>query len=240
MKFLEIESLKVGYGDLKVLQGVTLHVENGELVSLVGSNGAGKSTLLNAISRLVETTSGSIKLDGVDVLSKESHDLAPIGLIQVPEGRRLFPRLSVIDNLKLGAYHKKARAKTDESLERVHKLMPILSSRSSQLAGTLSGGEQQMLAIGRALMGLPRLLILDEPSLGLAPKIVSELFELIQVIRGEGTAILLVEQNVRHALKISDRGYCIQRGEVVLTGTGAELLASSDLTSAMLGTYESK
>ena len=240
MTFLEVQALKVGYGDLEVLQGVDLAVDRGELVSLVGANGAGKSTLLNAISRLVETTSGSIKLDGVDVLIKESHELEQICLIQVQEGRILFPRLSVIDNLKLGAYHKEARAKSEETLERVHNLLPVLSARSTQLAGTLSGGEQQMLAIGRAMMALPRLLILDEPSLGLAPKIVAELFDLIKVIRSEGTAILLVEQNVKHALKISDRGYCLQRGKVVLTGTGAELLASDDLTSAMLGTYEGK
>jgi branched-chain amino acid transport system ATP-binding protein len=235
MSSLEIDSVELHYGQVEALRGATLRVDEGEIVALVGANGAGKSSLINAISGLFRPSAGSIRFGGEDLTALSPHRLPAIGVVQVPEGRRLFPRLSVEENLALGAYHRAARAKSKETAERVYDLMPMIAGRKKQAAGTLSGGEQQMVAIGRALMAQPRLLMLDEPSLGLAPIIVAEMFKTIKLIRGEGTSVLLVVQIVRQALGISDRAYALQQGRVVLEGTGQEMQDSPMLAPAMLG-----
>lgn len=236
MPSLEVDSVEVRYGQVEALRGVSIEVGEQEIVAMVGANGAGKSTLINTISGLLRPVAGTIRFDGEEISAVAPHRLPERGVVQVPEGRRLFSTLSVADNLSLGAFPARARPLSDVRRRRVYDLMPVLEERARQAAGTLSGGQQQMLAIGRALMAEPRLLMLDEPSLGLAPIVVTELFALIETIRDEGTSILLVEQNVRHALAISDRGYALQNGRVVLAGTGAELRDSPDLAPAMLGT----
>jgi branched-chain amino acid transport system ATP-binding protein len=235
MPFLEVDAVEVNYGEVEALRGVTMSVGEREIVALVGANGAGKSTLINTISGLLRASAGSIRFDGEEIAAVPAHTLPRRGIVQVPEGRRLFPTLTVEDNLALGAFHSGARPHAEKTRRRVYELMPVLEERAGQAAGTLSGGQQQMLAIGRALMAAPRLLMLDEPSLGLAPIIVTEMFTLIEAIRDEGTSILLVEQNVRHALAISDRAYALQNGRIVLSGTGMELRDSPALAPAMLG-----
>lgn len=235
MPFLDVQSVYVNYGEVEALRGATLVVEEGESVALVGANGAGKTTLINTISGLNAVRQGGITFDGTSLAKVAPHKLPGMGIVQVPEGRRLFPHLSVEDNLRLGAFHLRARRETDSSLQRVFDTLPVLRTRIRQEAGTLSGGQQQMLAIGRALMAQPRLLLLDEPSLGLAPIIVDELFEIIKNIADQGTAILLVEQNVTKALRLVDRAYAMQQGMVIMDGSGEEMLADPSLADAMLG-----
>jgi branched-chain amino acid transport system ATP-binding protein len=232
---LEVEKINVFYDDAQALWDVSFEVNQGEIVTLVGSNGAGKSTTLKAISGLVPPSTGEIRLEGTRIDRVPAHRIVEMGIAQIPEGRRLWPGLSVRENLELGAYTKAARAAREESMERVCKLFPRLHERQMQLAGTLSGGEQQMLAIGRGLLSKPKLLILDEPSLGLAPFLVDEVFETIQKINLQGMTILLVEQNVNYALAISNRGYVLETGRIVLSGSGKELLADEHVKTAYLG-----
>ncbi len=232
---LEVEKINVFYDDAQALWDISFNVNNAEIVTLVGSNGSGKSTTLKAISGLVPPSSGQIRLEGARIDRVPAHRIVEMGIAQIPEGRRLWPGLSVLENLELGAYTKGARAVREESLAYVFKLFPRLHERRMQLAGTLSGGEQQMLAIGRGLLSKPKLLILDEPSLGLAPFLVDEVFETIQKINREGTTILLVEQNVNYGLAISNRGYVLETGRIVLSGTGKELLDDEHVKTAYLG-----
>jgi branched-chain amino acid transport system ATP-binding protein len=231
---LEVEGLHTGYGRVEVLRGVDLTVGAGEIVVLLGSNGAGKSTLNNTLSGINPVWAGRVRFDGHDLTGRHYRDVVKAGLIQVPEGRRVFPNLSVRENLMLGAFAR-GRASREQSLERMLDLFPRLRERIGQPAGTMSGGEQQMLAIGRGLMAEPRLLILDEPSLGLSPLMVEELFTLIARLQHDGLSILLVEQNVGQSLETGQRGYVLENGAIRHSGTCAELLASSELRRAYLG-----
>lgn len=237
---LQGERLVAGYGSVTVLRGVAMSVEAGELVSIVGANGAGKSTLLRTISGLIRPTEGRIRFDGVDITRESMHSIVRRGLVQVPEGRQLFPSLTVEENLLLGAFIRAAwrrkNALRRDLEERVYQLFPKLAERRAQLAGTLSGGEQQMLAIGRALMAHPRMLILDEPSLGLAPLVVEELFRVVLRLRDSGMPLLLVEQNARAAAEISDRVYVLRQGVVVAEGIGGDMVRDDAMFSAYLGT----
>lgn len=232
---LELKDVAAGYGDVRVLWGVTFVVREGEIATLVGANGAGKSTTLKTISGVVRATEGQIVFDGARIDKLPAHKIAALGIAHVPEGRRLFPLMSVRENLELGAISSEARRRRLESFERVFALFPKLKERSSQLAGTLSGGEQQMVAIARGLMARPRVLILDEPSLGLAPIVVREMFEIIQTINREGITILLVEQNVQQSLKLANRAYVLENGRVVLEGAGSDLLNDQRVREAYLG-----
>ncbi len=231
---LTIEGLRAGYGAVEVLRGVDLQMAPGELVALLGSNGAGKTTLNSVVSGLVPTWAGRVVFDGQDLTGAHYRRVVQAGLIQVPEGRKVFPNLSVLENLELGAFTR-ARARRAENLLRVFETFPRLRERQSQLAGTMSGGEQQMLAIGRGLMAEPKLLILDEPSLGLSPLLVEEMFALIAQLRASGLAVLLVEQNVGQSLEIADRAYVMENGLIRFSGTSAQLLASDTLRQAYLG-----
>ena len=232
---LEIRDLDFAYGDVHVLHGVSLTVQPGEIVSLVGSNGAGKSTTLRNVSRLLKPRSGRIVFDGHDLTKLASHQVVELGVVQVPEGRRVFPEMTILENLRMGSYIKSARAERAANLERGLTLFPRLRERSKQLAGTLSGGEQQMLAIARGLMAKPRLLLLDEPSLGLSPLLVKTIFDTIAEINRQGTAVLLVEQNVYQSLRIAARGYVLETGRIALSGTGKELLENDKVKAAFLG-----
>ena len=232
---LTLEGIFAHYADLQVLHGVSLEVQEGEIVTLVGANGAGKTTTINAISGLVACSAGSIRLADESLASLAAHRRVEAGVVQVPEGRRLFAFMSVQENIDLGCYTRRARREKRRTLEQVFSLFPVLKTRLKQLAGTLSGGEQQMLAIARSLMALPRLLVLDEPTLGLAPLLVSQVFDTIRTINQQGVTILLVEQNVRHALLLANRGYVLENGHIVLEGSGAELLADQRLKKAYLG-----
>jgi branched-chain amino acid transport system ATP-binding protein len=232
---LTVEGLDFAYGDAQVLREVSLTVGQGEIVTLVGANGAGKSTTLRNISRLVTPRKGRIVFDGHDLLKLSSHQVVELGVVQVPEGRRIFPEMTVLENLRLGSYVKTARADRAANLEKNLVLFPRLRERASQLGGTLSGGEQQMLAIARGLMAKPRLLILDEPSLGLAPLFVQTIFDTISAIHAQGVSVLLVEQNVYQSLRVADRGYVLETGKITLQGTGPELLASDAVKAAFLG-----
>ncbi len=231
---LQIDDLASGYGRTEVLRGVSLEVRAGEIVALLGSNGAGKSTLNNTISGLVKPWRGRVRFDGADLTGAAPRTVVQAGLIQVPEGRRVFPNLTVLENLELGAYAR-ARERRARNLERVFATFPRLAERRTQKAGTMSGGEQQMLAIGRGLMAEPRLLVLDEPSLGLSPLLVEEMFTLIRQLHGEGLSLLLVEQNVAQSLDTAQRAYVLENGALRFAGTPAELLASRDLKAAYLG-----
>ena len=231
---LTIEGLRAGYGAVEVLRGVDLHIASGELVALLGSNGAGKTTLNSVVSGLVPTWSGRVMFDGHDLTGAHYRSVVQAGLIQVPEGRKVFPNLSVLENLELGAFTR-ARERRSQNLARVFETFPRLRERETQLAGTMSGGEQQMLAIGRGLMAEPKLLILDEPSLGLSPLLVEEMFTLIAQLRAGGLAILLVEQNVGQSLEIADRAYVMENGSIRFSGTSAQLMASNTLRQAYLG-----
>jgi branched-chain amino acid transport system ATP-binding protein len=231
---LDVQALRAGYGAVEVLRGIDLHVNEGEAVALLGSNGAGKSTLNNVMCGLYPAWSGRVAFDGADLTRAHTRDVVKAGLIQVPEGRRIFPNLTVLENLELGAFTR-AREQRGANLERSFTLFPRLRERAGQLAGTLSGGEQQMLAIGRGLMAQPRLLILDEPSLGLSPLLVEELFALVRRLRDEGLAVLLVEQNVGQSLEVVDRAYVLENGAVRFSGLPAELLGSDELRRAYLG-----
>jgi branched-chain amino acid transport system ATP-binding protein len=231
---LDIHALRAGYGSTEVLHGIDMTIAVGEIVALLGSNGAGKSTLNLAISGLLRPRAGSIRFEGVAIDRRKPSEIVALGLIHVPEGRRIFPGMTVLENLELGSYRRAAKRRS-ENKERVFATFPRLSERRSQSAGTLSGGEQQMLAIGRALMAEPKLLILDEPSLGLSPRMVEELFALIARIHGEGLSILLVEQNVVQSLAIATKGYILEQGECVLSGPASALRNNADLKRAYLG-----
>jgi branched-chain amino acid transport system ATP-binding protein len=232
---LEVEDLSTGYGDLPVVREVSIHVDEGEIVTVIGANGAGKTTLLSTIVGLNRVWGGSVRFMGSDITAKRGHEIPHLGLVMVPQGRQLFPFMTVEENLLLGAYAKRARADREKSLDEVYDLFPMLSERRTQRAGSLSGGQQQMCAIGRGLMAKPTLLVLDEPSLGLAPIIVEEVFTLVRKLAAGGLTIVLVEQNVHDALEMADRGYVLEQGGVVMSGTGAELLARPDLQQAYLG-----
>jgi branched-chain amino acid transport system ATP-binding protein len=233
-ELLLIENLRAGYGAVEVLRGVDIRISHGELIALLGSNGAGKTTLNAVMSGLVPPRSGRVVFDGEDLTGAHYRRIVQAGLIQVPEGRKVFPNLTVLENLELGAFTR-ARSRLSENIDRVFDTFPRLRERTAQLAGTMSGGEQQMLAIGRGLMAEPKLLILDEPSLGLSPLLVEELFTLIAKLRADGLAILLVEQNVGQSLDIADRAYVMENGSIRFSGTSSELLASDALRQAYLG-----
>lgn len=232
---LEVDKINVFYGDLQALWDVSFEVHEGEKVVIVGANGAGKTTTLRTISGLLRPRSGEIRFMGQRIDRLPPHKIVELGIAHVPEGRRIFPRMTVLENLEMGAYIKRAREKFDDTLEWVFSIFPRLRERKNQIAGTMSGGERQMLAIARGLMSRPKLLMLDEPSLGLAPKLVLKVFEVIQRIGEEGVTILLVEQNVRHALELADRGYVLETGRITLSGTGEELLNNEYVKKAYLG-----
>ncbi|PZF82024.1 ABC transporter ATP-binding protein [Jiangella anatolica] len=232
---LEVRELEAWYGQAQALWGVDLSVADGEVVSIVGPNGAGKSTLVQSIAGLHRSTRGTIAVDGVDLTRVPAHRVGDHGVALVPEGRRVFARMTVHDNLVLGAYRRSARPGLADGLARVHSLFPRLAERSSQLAGSLSGGEQQMLAIGRALLAQPRLLLMDEPSLGLAPVVVDEVFDAIRAINADGVSVLLVEQDVERALEVSARGYVLAEGRIVASGSSAELTGSALVRRSVLG-----
>jgi branched-chain amino acid transport system ATP-binding protein len=232
---LKVNGIEVFYGDLQALRGVSLEVNRGEIVSIVGSNGAGKSTTLMTISGILKPKRGEIQFDQDRIHQYSSSKVVALGIVQIPEGRQLFPTLTVIENLEMGAQFPRAKKVRKETMEWVFKLFPRLEERKSQLAGTLSGGEQQMLAIGRGLMSRPNLLMLDEPSLGLSPILVKAIFDIIKAINGQGTTILLVEQNVFHSLTLSHRGYVLENGSIVMNGTGQELLKNQHIRQSYLG-----
>lgn len=233
---LKIENLVVAYGGIEALKGISLEVEDGKIVTLVGANGAGKSTLLKTIMGLIKPKSGSINYNGKNLLSQKPHDMVNNGITLVPEGRRVFPDLTVLENLKLGAYSRKDHKEIQADLEWIYSLFPRLKERLWQLAGTLSGGEQQMLAVGRALMSRPKLLMMDEPSLGLAPIVVKDIFNIIKEIhKKQGVTILLIEQNANAALHIADVGYVIETGNITMHGSGKELLNNEEIKQAYLG-----
>ena len=232
---LNLAGMNVFYGRIHILKDVSFELRKGEILSLVGPNSAGKSTTLNMISRLIPIRSGEIRLEGIRIEGLESHEIVDRGIIQVPEGRRIFPYLTVKENLDMGSYNRRARADRKKALEQVYHLFPRLAERESQLGESLSGGEQQMLAIGRSLMAVPRILMLDEPSLGLAPIVVQKIFEVIQGIKKMQVTVLLVEQNVKKSLSISDRGYVLENGRITMSGIGKKLLEDPHLKRAYLG-----
>ena len=231
---LELKNLQAGYGHMKVLHGVDLMISDGEIVALLGSNGAGKSTLNNNLSGVFKPTGGQILFEGKDITGLRSERVVDLGIVQVPEGRRVFPNMSIHENLELGSY-RRGKDRRAENIDKVVTVFPRLKERFGQLAGTLSGGEQQMLAIGRAMMSEPRLLILDEPSLGLSPLLVEEMFVLIQSLNKQGLAIFLVEQNVVQSLEIADRAYVMENGLIVLSGAAKDLIDDPDLKKSYLG-----
>ena len=232
---LKIENLKVSYGGIKALDGISMEVPEGKIVTMIGANGAGKSTTLRTISGLVKADSGSITFDGKELLGMQINKILEAGIAQVPEGRRVFANLSVLENLKCGAYLRKDKEEIEKDIEWIYSLFPRLKERHWQSAGTLSGGEQQMLAVGRGLMARPKILMLDEPSLGLAPNLVAEILSIVKEINSRGVTILLIEQNANQALKISDYAYVLETGRITMQGTGAELLANEKVKEAYLG-----
>ena len=232
---LKIKDLHVSYGGIHALRGIDLEVPDGKIVTLIGANGAGKSTALRTISGLVKAESGSITYDGKELLGQPIYKILEMGIAMVPEGRRILTNLTVLENLKIGAYLRKEKAGIERDIQWVYSLFPRLQERSWQLGGTLSGGEQQMLAVGRALMSRPKLMMMDEPSLGLAPLVVRDIFEIIKEINRQGVTVLLIEQNANMALKTADYGYVLETGQITLTGTGRELLANEAVKKAYLG-----
>ena len=240
---LKIENLHVNYGGIQALRGISLEVPDGKIVTLIGANGAGKSTTLRTITGLVKAASGSIRwiadenAEGVELLGKSIDKIISTGIAMSPEGRRVFPDMTVLENLKIGAYLRKDKANIEKDIQWVYSLFPRLEERSWQLAGTLSGGEQQMLAVGRALMSRPKLMMLDEPSLGLAPLVVQDIFSIIREINRQGVTVLLIEQNANMALKIADYAYVLETGHITMSGTGAELLADERVKEAYLGKH---
>jgi branched-chain amino acid transport system ATP-binding protein len=235
MAMLEVDNVHTYYGNIHALKGVSIAVEEGEIVTLIGANGAGKSTTLKTISGLLRPRQGEVRLHGEDLSTVPAHDIVAKGVVQVPEGRRVFGRLTVLENLEMGAYSRRSAAESQETIDRVFRLFPRLQERRSQVAGTLSGGEQQMLAIGRALMAHPKVLLLDEPSMGLAPVLVDSIFDTIRQLHEEGTTILLVEQNARMALQVADRAYVLQTGQVVLAASAEEAQRDPTVQKAYLG-----
>jgi branched-chain amino acid transport system ATP-binding protein len=235
MALLEVSGIDVFYGRVAAVRGATLSVDKGEVVALIGSNGAGKTTTLRTISGLLHPQRGTIKFDGQDITHTPPQKIVNLGICQSPEGRRLFTRMSVLDNLRMGAYTRSNGSEIKADMDRVFELFPRLKERANQIAGTLSGGEQQMCAMGRALMAKPKVLMLDEPSLGLSPILVETIFSIVREINAQGTPVLLVEQNANKALDVAHRGYVLETGSIVKTGTGKELLASEDVQKAYLG-----
>jgi branched-chain amino acid transport system ATP-binding protein len=235
MALLEVSGIDVFYGRVAAVRAATLSVDRGEVVALIGSNGAGKTTTLRTISGLLHPHRGTIKFDGQDITHTPPQKIVHLGICQSPEGRRLFTRMSVLDNLRMGAYTRSNGAEIKADMDRVFELFPRLKERAHQIAGTLSGGEQQMCAMGRALMAKPKVLMLDEPSLGLSPILVETIFSIVREINSQGTPVLLVEQNANKALEVAHRGYVLETGSIVKTGTGKELLASEDVQKAYLG-----
>lgn len=232
---LEIQDLYVNYGNLQIIQGVSMHVDDGEMISLVGSNGAGKTTLLKAVSGLKSTSGGKIIFNGEDLTKISAPQIVEQGVVQVPEGRKLFPDMTVQENLELGSYLKGPKAKRKDTLEYVYTMLPDLKQKAKQAAGSLSGGQQQMVAIGRGLMSCPKLLIFDEPSIGLSPLLTDTMFDIIAKIKADGVTIMLVEQNVQNALKLADRGYVLEQGKIAMEGKASELLENEELKKAYLG-----
>jgi len=232
---LKIKDLKVSYGGINALRGIDLEVPDGKIVTLIGANGAGKSTTLRSISGLVKADSGSITYNGVELLGLPIYKILELGIAQVPEGRKVFANLTVLENLKIGAYLRNDKEEIEKDIQWVYSLFPRLEERAWQMAGTLSGGEQQMLAVGRALMSRPKLMMMDEPSLGLAPLVVKGIFDIIKEINKQGVTVLLIEQNANMALKTADYGYVLETGSITLSGTGSELLSNDAVKKAYLG-----
>ena len=235
MAMLEIKDLSVYYGVIQALKGISFEVNEGEVIALIGANGAGKTTTLHTVSGLIAPKSGSVIFEGQDITKTPAHKIVSMGMAHVPEGRRVFASLSVLQNLRLGAYTRNDKEEIEESLRKVYKRFPRLEERKNQPAGTLSGGEQQMLAMGRALMSNPRIILMDEPSMGLSPIRVNEIFDIIKEVSAGGTTVLLVEQNAKKALSIADRGYVLETGRIVLEGKAQELLNNKSVQSAYLG-----
>ena len=235
MAMLEIKDLSVYYGVIQALKGISFEVNEGEVIALIGANGAGKTTTLHTVSGLIAPKSGSVIFEGQDITKTPAHKMVSMGMAHVPEGRRVFASLSVLQNLRLGAYTRNDKEEIEESLRKVYKRFPRLEERKNQPAGTLSGGEQQMLAMGRALMSNPRIILMDEPSMGLSPILVNEIFDIIKEVSAGGTTVLLVEQNAKKALSIADRGYVLETGRIVLEGKAQELLNNKSVQSAYLG-----
>lgn len=235
MSMLEIEKLEVYYGAINAIKGISFSVEQGEIIALIGANGAGKTTTLHTITGLVPAKHGSVKLNGTDITKVPAHKIVSMGMAHVPEGRRVFAQLTVYENLMLGAYTRKDKAEIAETLERVYERFPRLKERRKQTAGTLSGGEQQMLAMGRALMSKPSIILMDEPSMGLSPLYVSEIFDIITEINKSGTTVLLVEQNAKKALSIANRAYVLETGTIALSGDAKELMDNEQVKKAYLG-----
>ncbi|MBO7217280.1 MAG: ABC transporter ATP-binding protein [Clostridia bacterium] len=235
MALLEVKDLQVYYGVIQALKGISFEVNEGEIVTLIGANGAGKTTTMQSIIGLIPSRGGSVIFDGQDITKTPCHKIVHLGMAQVPEGRRIFQELTVYENLLMGGFSQKDKAQIKADVEKIYERFPRLSERRNQIAGTLSGGEQQMLAMGRAMMSHPKLLLLDEPSMGLSPLLVDQVFEIIKDFRNDGTTVLLVEQNAGKSLAISDRAYVLELGEIVLSGTGAELAASEEVKKAYLG-----
>ena len=235
MALLEVKDLEVSYGLIKAIKGVSFEVNEGEIVALIGANGAGKTTIMHAINAIIPKGAGSVTFNGEDITNQPAHKLVYKGLAQVPEGRRIFQELTVFENLQMGYYSKKSKEEFTKKLEEMYSHFPILAERKNQIAGTLSGGEQQMLAMSRALMSSPKLLLLDEPSMGLSPLYVNTIFDMIKTVNGLGTTVLLVEQNAKKALSIADRAYVLEIGKMVKSGTGAQLLSDDSIKKAYLG-----
>ncbi|MDE7332152.1 MAG: ABC transporter ATP-binding protein [Lachnospiraceae bacterium] len=235
MAMLEIKDLEVYYGMIQAIKGVSFEVNEGEVIALIGANGAGKTTILHTVTGLLEAKSGSVLFDGKNITKVPAHKIVSMGMAHVPEGRRVFANLTVLQNLRMGAYTRKDKEEIEETLKTVYQRFPRLEERQNQLAGTLSGGEQQMLAMGRALMSHPRIILMDEPSMGLSPIFVNEIFNIIQEVSASGTTVLLVEQNAKKALSISDRAYVLETGKIVLEGDAEELLNNDSIKKAYLG-----
>ena len=235
MALLEVTDLKVNYGLIQAIKGVSFTVNKGEIVALIGANGAGKTTIMHSVCNLIPKAGGNVTFEGNDITAIPAHKLVPMGISQVPEGRRIFQELTVAENLKMGAYTRRDKKENEETLERMYKRFPILKDRAKQIAGTLSGGEQQMLAMSRALMSHPKLLLLDEPSMGLSPLYVNTIFDMIKKVNEEGTTVLLVEQNAKKALTIADRAYVLETGMMITEGTGHDLLEDDSIKKAYLG-----
>ena len=235
MAVLEIKDLEVNYGVIKAIKGVSFDVNEGEIIALIGANGAGKTTILHTITGLIQAKKGSIVFDGKELTKTPPHKIVSMGMAHVPEGRRIFQQLSVLENLKLGAYTRKDKSEIASTLKMVYERFPRLEERKNQVAGTLSGGEQQMLAMGRALMSKPRIILMDEPSMGLSPLLVSEIFDIIKVINESGTTVLLVEQNAKKALSIADRAYVLETGNITLSGDAKDLINDESVKKAYLG-----
>jgi ABC-type branched-chain amino acid transport systems, ATPase component len=235
MAFLEVKDLQVYYGGIQALKGVNFHVEQGEVIALIGANGAGKTTILQTMTGLLTAKFGMVIFGGMNITRLKGHEIVAMGMAHVPEGRRVFAELSVLDNLLLGAYTRNDKNEIKETLETIYQRFPRLKERKNQLAGTLSGGEQQMLAMGRALMSRPKIIVMDEPSMGLSPIYINEIFKIIQDISASGTTVLLVEQNAKKALSIADRAYVLETGKIVLEGKASDLLHDDSVKKAYLG-----